>query len=233
MATLTTESSRATAKGGIVSGVPDDRFPALAATLTGFAARQRYILGLAEPHGPRSGVLRVSRADTAEFEIRLAAAYDKHYASLVAYARRRGADRLSAKDAEDVVQRAFENVWQRRTRPAEISNIDAYIQTAVRHETWRELARARDDLTRYGGDPAELGVLPCPGGGTADQVVDRLTLRRLLDRLATREREAVVLRVIWDLSVRETADVMGISQGAVKRYCADGLHRLNDWLQAA
>jgi len=49
-------------------------------------------------------------------------------------------------------------------------------------------------------------------------------------RLPQREREAVVLRMVWDLSVQETADCMGTSPGAVKRYCSDGLHRLNNSL---
>jgi RNA polymerase sigma-70 factor (ECF subfamily) len=168
----------------------------------------------------------VSRAHDADLEALLTASYERHYPSFVAYARRRG-----AAGAEDIVQQAFEKVWQRRLRPAEIGNIDAYVQTAVRHETWRELARARTDRERYGGDPTDVD--DGPGGSPADQVLDRVTLRRCLDRLPRREREAVVLRMVWDLSVREAAESMGVSDGAVKRYCADGLHRLSDWLRTA
>jgi RNA polymerase sigma-70 factor (ECF subfamily) len=198
----------------------------LTGSLAGLAATgPELILGLVAG-GPRSGILRVSRVHDADFEARLTASYERHYPSFVSYARRHG-----AVSAEDVVQQAFEKVWQRRLRPAEIDNIDAYVQTAVRHETWRELARARTDRERYGGDPADVGDRP--DGGAADQVLDRVTLRRFLDRLPRREREAVVLRMVWDLSVREAAESMGVSDGAVKRYCADGLHRLSDWLRTA
>ena len=200
---------------------------ALAASLADLTSAGRgLVLGAAA--GPRSGVLRVSRAEDAEFEALLSASYQKHYRSLVGYARRHGADGPAA---EDVVQQAFEKVWQRRLRPAEINNIDAYVQTAVRHETWRELSRARADRDRYGGDAADPELQPA--GGSVEHVIDRVVLRRFLDRLPRREREAVVLRMVWDLSLAETAESMGVSAGAVKRYCSDGLHRLNDWLRTA
>lgn len=206
---------------------PDTRLHTLAAALAGLAADRRgLLLGIAG--GPRSGVLRVSRTANPEFEARLTAAYRRHYDSLVSYARRHG---ITGPAAEDVVQQAFENVWQRRLRPTEITNVDAYVQTAVRHETFRALRRARDDRERYAGDPADCA--PGRDGGPADHVADRVTLHRFLGRLPAREREAVVLRMVWDLSVREAAETMGLSEGAVKRYCSDGLHRLNAWLGAA
>lgn len=218
----TTDTVRAA--GGDAWPDPREAFPALAASLSRLAAEgRRLVLGLVAD-GPRSGIVRVSRAGS---EAPFAAAYERHYPSLVAYARRHGA----GAGAEDAVQQAFEKVWQRRLRPAEIGNLDAYVQTAVRHETWRELRRMRGDRERYGGDPTELDAPP--GLGPADHVADRVTLRRFLDRLPRREREAVVLRTVWELSVREAAESMGVSPGAVKRYCHDGLRRLGEWLQAA
>jgi FixJ family two-component response regulator len=65
--------------------------------------------------------------------------------------------------------------------------------------------------------------IPHGGVGPIERVADQLTLTRALGRLSRREREAVVLRMVWDLSVREAAGCMGVSPRAVKRYCADGL----------
>ncbi|UZN03347.1 sigma-70 family RNA polymerase sigma factor [Cellulomonas sp. S1-8] len=45
--------------------------------------------------------------------------------------------------------------------------------------------------------------------------------------LAPRERACVLLRHLDDLSVHETGQVLGLSEGAVKRYTADGIARLN------
>lgn len=44
--------------------------------------------------------------------------------------------------------------------------------------------------------------------------------------LSPRERACVVLRHLEDLGVAETADLLGISTGAVKRYTSDGIERL-------
>jgi RNA polymerase sigma factor (sigma-70 family) len=60
---------------------------------------------------------------------------------------------------------------------------------------------------------------------------DQVAIRRALDCLPRREKEAVVLRHVNNLSTSECAAIMGISTGAVKRYTSDGLHRLRTVLQ--
>jgi RNA polymerase sigma-70 factor (ECF subfamily) len=207
------------------------RFFGLARLLDGLApAGLGIVVGLVDGAAWRPRIVRVSRGDRSAFEAELTVVYQRNFPALVSYVRRHGSDRLGA---EDVVQSAFERVLRRALRLAEIDNIDAYVQTAVRNETWRELGRARQDRDRYGGDPAEIGEFSPGADSATDRVVDRLTLRRYLNRLPRREREAVVLRMIWELSVQEAADCLGVSTGAVKRYCSDGLRRLNDWLRAA
>ena len=201
-------------------------FPELTTALRGLVVLgQRLVLGLVAG-GPRSGVLRVSQAESAEFEALLSAAYKQHRLSLIGFATRRGA----GSGAEDVVHQAFEKVWQRQLRPAEIGNIAAYVQTAVRNETCRELKRARTDQALCGGDSLEVGAVH---GGSIERVVDRITLHGYLVELPPRECEAIVLHVTWDLSVEDTAKIMGISPGTVKRYCYDGLRRLSVRMRAA
>jgi RNA polymerase sigma factor (sigma-70 family) len=51
-------------------------------------------------------------------------------------------------------------------------------------------------------------------------------VRKALAALPPREREAVLLRHYVGFSVSETAFVMGVGEGAVKRYCSDGLTKL-------
>ena len=51
-------------------------------------------------------------------------------------------------------------------------------------------------------------------------------LRRLLSVLSPRERAVLVLRYYLDLSTRETARHLRVSEGTVKRYCSDALRRL-------
>jgi RNA polymerase sigma-70 factor (sigma-E family) len=53
-----------------------------------------------------------------------------------------------------------------------------------------------------------------------------------LRALPTRQREAIVLRYYADLSEAETADVMGVSRGAVKSHTARGIAALRQTLGA-
>ena len=55
-------------------------------------------------------------------------------------------------------------------------------------------------------------------------------LKRALSVLSPRQRACVMLRHLDDLSVRETAAVLGLSEGAVKRYVSDGVATLNSLL---
>ena len=61
-----------------------------------------------------------------------------------------------------------------------------------------------------------------PGGSTAD----RLLVREALARLSDRQRTALVLRYLDDLSVEQTADLMRCSPGTVKKLAARGLTAL-------
>jgi RNA polymerase sigma factor (sigma-70 family) len=61
-------------------------------------------------------------------------------------------------------------------------------------------------------------------------VTDRLDLQAAVRALPTRLREVVILRHVETLSVEETAEILGISSGAVKRYSHEGLQRLAELL---
>ena len=64
--------------------------------------------------------------------------------------------------------------------------------------------------------------MPVP---SSDGVADRL--EAALAQLSPRQRACVVLRYLDDVPVRETAALLGVSDGAVKRYTADGIRILN------
>jgi RNA polymerase sigma factor (sigma-70 family) len=183
------------------------------------------VLGL-PPRG-RMGITRVSRTQADQFAHRLAEAYRERFPTLVRFATRKVGDHTRA---EDVVQRAFEKVLRRHAGDApEITNLDAYVLTAVCNEINRELRSYIGQRERDAGtDSADSPAL----GDVSARVTEALVLRRELDRLAPRERQAVVIRMQWQLSVAETAEVMGLSAGAVKRYTADGLHRLRERMAA-
>lgn len=57
-----------------------------------------------------------------------------------------------------------------------------------------------------------------------------LEMREALAKLPTRQREAAVLFYVGDLSVHAIAEVMGISDGAVKSHLGQGRTRLRELL---
>jgi len=60
---------------------------------------------------------------------------------------------------------------------------------------------------------------------------DRVAVRAALMRLSERQRTAIVLRYLEDLSVDQTADLMSCSAGTVKKLTARGLVGLRAWIR--
>lgn len=119
--------------------------------------------------------------------------------------------------AEDLVQEALVKVamrWQRLrdARPT------AYARTVIVHDHASWWRRRRELLSDH---------LPESAGVSSDPDAE-MVVRRALDRLTPRQRAVLVLRHFDDLTERETAEVLGISVGAVKSQNAAALARLRD-----
>jgi RNA polymerase sigma factor (sigma-70 family) len=217
--------------GGSVDVDPVEEFPFVARLLQAAAEQgEGTVLGLVPPGRSRIG--RVSRVDAAAFAERLATAYRERSPAMIRYATRKVGD---PGRAEDVVQRAFEKILRRQQGdPPEITNMQAYVLTAVCNEINRELrevipARANVSID----DPDRVDDTPSAPVDVSTQVADAAVLRDALAALSPREREAVIIRMQWQLSVAEAAEVMQLSTGAVKRYTSDGLRRLRERLDPA
>ncbi|MGY4644382.1 sigma-70 family RNA polymerase sigma factor [Cellulomonas sp. URHB0016] len=129
-------------------------------------------------------------------------------------------------DAEDLVQEALVSTFVARARFDSIGQAEQYVRRAI-------VSRFVDRTRRRGTERSAwsvAGVVPeqVQAGPGEDGLSTELEVA--LAALSPRQRACVVLRHLDDLSVRETASVLGLSEGAVKRYVSDGVAALNSAL---
>jgi RNA polymerase sigma-70 factor (sigma-E family) len=112
--------------------------------------------------------------------------------------------------ADDLVAITIGKLYRHWARASEAANLDAYVQRILvrswldeRRRPWR-----REEAT------AEPPEVPAPVAEPA--VLGRAQLLDLLAELPPRRRAAVVLRLYCDLSVEETAEILGCTPGTVK-----------------
>ncbi len=124
--------------------------------------------------------------------------------------------------AEDAVQATLERLYVAWPR-LEVRNPAAYARTTLVRQVVDERRRAWWQRER------SVGSVPDGSHSTSgfdDDVADRLLLLDLLAALPPRQRHAVVLRYLEDLSVAEVATLLGCTEGTVKRAAHDGLRSL-------
>lgn len=120
--------------------------------------------------------------------------------------------------AEDLVQTALTKLYVSWERVERRGARDAYVRQI--------LVRTAIDESRRPWR-REVAVAVTPEGAAAPEAHgDDDGLLAELSQLPPRQRAAVVLRYWNDLSVEETARLMGCTQSAVKTHCSRGLERL-------
>jgi RNA polymerase sigma-70 factor (sigma-E family) len=118
--------------------------------------------------------------------------------------------------AEDLVQAAFVKLYVAWPR-VRIASAEAYARRVLVRTFVAERRLRRSRELPMAALPAEL--LPETAGPEADHP-GRLDVLLALAALPARQRAVVVLRFWEDLSVEETAGLLGISEGTVKSHCA-------------
>ena len=125
-------------------------------------------------------------------------------------------------EAEDLVQTTFERALRAAPSIREPQAIRAWLLTVQTREALRIVRRLRRTL-RFDPIVHELPV----DGPEADETVD---LDEALAKLSRPIRAAVVLHHMVGLSVRETAQALGVSENTAKARLKVGLARLREYL---
>lgn len=127
--------------------------------------------------------------------------------------------------ADDLLQTALVKLYVAWPRVRRDGNPEAYLRRILvnadvdeRRRPWR---RERPGLPWADGfDSEDRAATQAPGLEETDELLTAL------HALPAMQRKVVVLRHWLDLSVRETADELGISEGTVKSHSARGLSAL-------
>ena len=123
--------------------------------------------------------------------------------------------------AEDAVQEALVRAWIRSDRGEAIERLDAWVAVAAWNLTRSGLRRLGAE--RRARERLSAGLVEASQASNVEAAVDTA---RALAGLPRRLREVAVLRYVLQLSTRETATVLGIADGTVKRALADARHAL-------
>lgn len=124
--------------------------------------------------------------------------------------------------AADAAQEAFVQAWLHWARVRSLDRPEAWL----RRVAVNRLLNRRRSLARRAR--ALLRLQPREEEADPDR---RLDLAAALQALPTQQRLATVLRYVGDLSLAETAEVMGVSEGTVSQHLARGRARLRTLLE--
>ncbi len=167
-------------------------------------------------------VARLLRRD----ESALGALYDRHSGAMYGLALKLLSD---ADAAQEVVQDAFLNLWERPGRfDAGRAELRAYFLVVVRSRSLDRLRREKGHLPLFSEEGDEF---PMPDErvdlqGAAEQVALSGQVRAALVGLSAAHRETVERAYFGDQSREEIAEVMGVPVGTVKsrlKYALDKL----------
>jgi RNA polymerase sigma-70 factor, ECF subfamily len=130
------------------------------------------------------------------------------------------AARLGPRDRhDDVVQDALVRAWRHRGRfDATRGSVRGWLLTIVANEARRAARRERTPM-------------PVAAHLATTSSDDRVDVEGALRRLAARQRLAISCFYFADLSISETAALMGCTDGTVKSTLADGRRRLRALLE--
>jgi len=166
-------------------------------------------------------LVEAAQKDPAKF----GALYDIHFERIYAFVARRVRDRDKA---EDLTSEVFHKA---------LANLKSYEWRGTPFGAWlfRIAANAVFDLAkRSAREPRNVEDPPEPSGGPEQETIEAgARLFRLVDKLPREQRRIVFERFVEQRSIREIAQQLGKSEGAVKQLQFRALEKLRSQMEGA
>ncbi|HTE47368.1 MAG TPA: sigma-70 family RNA polymerase sigma factor [Gemmatimonadaceae bacterium] len=160
--------------------------------------------------------------------VALEAALGKYWVLVVDYVARITSSRDTA---EDIAQRAFCQLWDRRAHWRPDGSLRALLCRIARNYAVSEHRRESAD-ERSAATFVELNAPVAPVNDKIETEQLRTALDREISLLPERRREILVLRCVHDLSYKEIAEVMNIAEQTVANQLSKALSTLRESLGA-
>lgn len=149
-----------------------------------------------------------------------AASFEDWFRDLLPLARRCAARaHASGDDSDDLVAEAFARALNRWPAVSVLPYRDAWLMRVLINLSL-DAARKRKRHPPRRQEPED----------EADQIATRLTMATALGSLPRRQREAISLRYLADLTEADVSEALGVSQNTVKRHLSRGRTALRSQL---
>ncbi len=126
---------------------------------------------------------------------------------------------LGQADADDAWAETFVSALRAYPRLPHDANVEAWLVTIAHHKIIDFHRAARRS-------PVPVDVLPDPGAEPGPDPGEHDALYDALRQLPDKQRHAVAYHHLGGLSHRKVADVLGGTEAAARRACADGIKAL-------
>ena len=126
--------------------------------------------------------------------------------------------------ADDIVQETLVKTYRHWSRVRTADNPDAYVRRILLNEANRHWKRHR-----FAAVPAEPAADDLFQADDVGRAIDRIALLNALGQLTPRQRATVVLRYFEGFSERDTAAVLGCTEGTVKSQTSRALRTLSSY----
>jgi len=136
-------------------------------------------------------------------------------------------------EAEEVLQTVYLKILEGKARFAGESSLKTWLFAVIRKTAATEYRRRLWRSLRLTGEPEDGGEQFVAGESQSksfEQSEIQAHFQRAMKSLPRRQREALHLVFYEDLSLREAADVMGVSIGSARQHYERGKKRLRESL---